>query len=200
MKQGIIYMITNPTGRIYIGSTINFKGRLAYYKCNKAKTQTKLYNSFKKYGFDTHKIEIIWSGNVDEMLKYETLIGLEFDVLSQANLNCKLPKYGEQFSFISEETRQKMSSWQIGRKMSDEAKKKMSLAKIGKSFSKEALEKRSNTVKKPIIQMDLESNFIKNWPSATDASKELKINLGHISSCCRGERKSIGGFKWNYKK
>lgn len=121
-------MITSPTNRLYIGSTVDFKRRLSHYKNTYGKSQRKLYNSFKKHGFKNHKFEIVWSGPIEEMLKYETLIGFGFNVLEPENLNCKLPKLGETYSFISEETRLKMSSWQIGRKMSDEAKEKMKIA------------------------------------------------------------------------
>jgi len=50
---------------------------------------------------------------------------------------------------------------------------------------------------KIVIQYDLDGNFIKEWPSAQEASRQLKIS--HITSCCRGERKWAGDFKWKYK-
>ena len=49
-----------------------------------------------------------------------------------------------------------------------------------------------------VMQYDLNDNLIKIWNCIADAKRELKIN--HISSCCRGERKTAGGFKWKYYK
>lgn len=58
--------------------------------------------------------------------------------------------------------------------------------------------KRLNSDKKlKVIQIDLNGNLIKEWDSATTASNILKIN--RITSCCRGERKTAGGYKWIYK-
>jgi hypothetical protein len=54
-----IYKITSPSGRIYIGQSSNFKRRKTEYKRNKCKAQTLLYNSFIKYGFDSHVFEVV---------------------------------------------------------------------------------------------------------------------------------------------
>jgi group I intron endonuclease len=198
-KIGIVYMITSPSKRIYIGSTVNFKNRMCYYKSTLGKSQIRLYNSFIKYGLDNHKFDIIWTGSIEEMLEQEHKIGLKFNVLSKDNLNCKLPKCGDTYHVVRKETRDKMSKWQIGRKMSDESKKKMSKAKIGIKWTKESIKKRTNSQKIPIIQMDLNGEFIKEWKSATDAAIELNIKGGHISTCCRKERKSCNGFQWKWK-
>ena len=52
--------------------------------------------------------------------------------------------------------------------------------------------------KKPILQYDLNGNFIKEWES----SSIVKLHLGitnHIAACCKGKRKTAGGYKWKYK-
>jgi flagellum-specific peptidoglycan hydrolase FlgJ len=51
----------------------------------------------------------------------------------------------------------------------------------------------------PVIQYDLQENFIKEWESAKQAGNELKIDASDICSCRRGKRKSVGGFVWKYK-
>lgn len=49
---------------------------------------------------------------------------------------------------------------------------------------------------KIVIQYDMEGNFIKKWPSAKEAHRQLGIS--HITSYCRGERSWAGGFTWKY--
>lgn len=66
-------------------------------------------------------------------------------------------------------------------------------------YGKHHTEETKQKLKKPIIQLDLENNFVRNWDSATTASKELKINIPHITACCRGKRNKCGGYKWVYK-
>ena len=50
----------------------------------------------------------------------------------------------------------------------------------------------------PVLQYDLKGNFIKKWDNIKDAEKALK--LFHISNCCKGSRKTCGGYKWKYEK
>ena len=33
---------------------------------------------------------------------------------------------------------------------------------------------------------------------AKDIEDELKLNANNIRQCCRGNRKSVGGYKWEY--
>ena len=51
---------------------------------------------------------------------------------------------------------------------------------------------------KPVIQYDLQGNFIKKYASATEAAKD-GFSSGHISECCRGKRKTVKGYKWEYE-
>jgi len=65
IRNWVIYSITSPSGRVYIGKTSNFKQRVRQYKSN-AKKQTVLNSSFKKYGVDAHIFNIVeeFSGNL----------------------------------------------------------------------------------------------------------------------------------------
>jgi group I intron endonuclease len=95
IELGYVYKITSPTNRIYVGSTKCISKRLLQYKNYFTKSQRRLHNSFMKYGFDSHIFEIIWEGPASERLIYEAQLGLELNVLSEKNLNCKLPKGNE---------------------------------------------------------------------------------------------------------
>lgn len=52
---------------------------------------------------------------------------------------------------------------------------------------------------KPVKQYDLEENFIKEWESIMQASKETKVKYYSISNNCRGKQRSAGGFIWKFK-
>lgn len=52
---------------------------------------------------------------------------------------------------------------------------------------------------KPILQFDLDGNFIKEWNSQTDIQLKLNIYHSSISNVCRNRRKTAGGFVWRYK-
>ena len=51
---------------------------------------------------------------------------------------------------------------------------------------------------KPVLQYDLEGNFIKEWKSTMECCRN-GYNQGHVGACCRGERKTHKGFIWEYK-
>lgn len=62
-----------------------------------------------------------------------------------------------------------------------------------------AVKKLTESNKKPIMQFSKDTlKYIKTYASATDASKELSIDLSNISSCCLGKTQSAGGFNWKY--
>lgn len=54
---------------------------------------------------------------------------------------------------------------------------------------------------KKVVQYDLQDNLIKEWKSATEAGKQLKIYHSNIISCCLKKYgfKTAGGYKWRYK-
>ena len=52
---------------------------------------------------------------------------------------------------------------------------------------------------KPVIQYDLEGNFIKEWEATKIASTKLNIHASNITNCCKNNRKTAGGYIWKYK-
>ena len=59
----------------------------------------------------------------------------------------------------------------------------------------------NNTKKlcKPVLQYDLQGNFIKEYYGANEAGRQTGINCTNISKCCRGERRKTKGFIFKYK-
>lgn len=55
---------------------------------------------------------------------------------------------------------------------------------------------------KPVLQYDLDGEFIKEWDSAYDAATEVsgvRGAVGNIYQCCLGHYKTAYGFIWKYK-
>ena len=51
---------------------------------------------------------------------------------------------------------------------------------------------------KPILQYDLEGNFIANYPSARQAGFDIEIDTSDITKCARGILPSSAGYIWRY--
>lgn len=99
--------------------------------------------------------------------------------IAASKIGSKNPMFGKK---QSEETINKRIAKITGHIVSDETKAKIGLAN-GKRVAK----------------MDVASNkVLEIYNSASEAARLNKMRNGSISKCCRGERKTSGGFKWEY--
>lgn len=53
---------------------------------------------------------------------------------------------------------------------------------------------------KPVLQYDVNGNFIKEWEGIKIANEALNISIGSISKCCNGVINTAKGYVWKYKK
>jgi hypothetical protein len=90
------------------------------------------------------------------------------------------------------------SVWSKDKKFSEEHKDKISKAKKGKSLPSLSYIENKNNIK-PILQYDLEGNFIKEWTSATEASHFYNKTPESIRNCCNNKCKTSNGFIWKNK-
>lgn len=81
-----------------------------------------------------------------------------------------------------------------GKRWSEETRIKIIEANTGKSRNKGKI-----AYQYPVIQLDLDGNYIKEWCSATMAAKELNLRSSLISACCHKNRNKTGGYKWKFK-
>jgi group I intron endonuclease len=138
MKQGIIYKITSPSGRIYIGKTVNTNSRITSYRNNNNIGQPLIYQSIKKYGWESHLFEIIHNAPENELNELEINYIQKYNSFHYDNPNgMNLTRGGEGASGakLSAETIAKQVAKRIGTKRSDATKKLMSDLKKGKSPS-----------------------------------------------------------------
>lgn len=216
-----IYKITSPSGRIYIGQSVNIEKRFASYRKMyiKNEKQTKLHRSFLKYGVNCHDFDIILECEECELNNNERKYQDLFDSVDNG-LNCRSTKTSDRSGKVSKETLSKMSiaatgnqHW-LGRKHTQEAKDKMSLSKKGKTHSEEWNKKKgvkgrvSNRIgifsenhprSVKVSQFDLDGNLIKEWSCLMDIRRELGYHIGNISSCLKGRLKTYKKFIWKYK-
>lgn len=63
--DGVIYMYTSPSGKMYIGKTIDPRRRKIEHARSNGKSP-KLHNAIKKYGFENLKYEVLETGVLDK--------------------------------------------------------------------------------------------------------------------------------------
>ena len=83
-----IYKITSPSGKIYIGQSIDIEKRFKGYKYSKAKKQPVLNRSFLKYGVDKHIFEIVCECLKSELYELEAYYQKLYSANSKTGLNC----------------------------------------------------------------------------------------------------------------
>ena len=142
-----IYKITSPTGRVYIGQSIDIEKRKKDYRhTERVKGQRKLYNSLKKYGYKKHKFEIVMQCDIEKLDEMEIFY---IDVYNTFNtkhgLNCM--HGGQSQAIHSEETKRRISESNKGRKASEETKRRLSESMKGRKFSEETIRRMSESKK-----------------------------------------------------
>jgi group I intron endonuclease len=192
-----IYLVTNLiNGKKYLGKDV--RNRKHYLGSG-----TVLRKAIKKYGRENFKKEIIEEHNDENKLKEREEYWLLFyDAANNINFYNRINKSNgaPKGRKITQKTRNKISKSLSGKPKSEEhiqklknreftedTKQKMSLIKKGKI---------SNNPKKSILQYDKQGNFIKEWPSITEANKYIS---GDIGAAVRGKQKIAGGYIWREK-
>ena len=63
-----------------------------------------------------------------------------------------------------------------------------------------AVEKAAELKRKPVIQYDLDGNFLAVWNSTREVEKVLGIYHSHIAKCCNklSGHNTAGGYRWEY--
>ena len=210
MKSGI-YKIENPTGKIYVGQSLNVKTRLRQYeKLVNCKEQRLLFNSFLKYGVYNHKFSIIEFCEPSVLNERESYYFEVYNCLNrQRGLNIR---NAGSIGRHSSETKKLISKKHKGKILSDITKEKMSLAKkanptkywLGKKRSKDDIMKfktsqlgKTNAAKK-IICYDIDMNIISEFKSASDASRVLGISRSAIKNNLLGYSKTCNNKIFKY--
>ena len=112
------------------------------------------------------------------------------------------------------ESKQILRKKRLGKKLSNETKskiytlernKKISSKLKNRKFTQEHIDKlsqikigKTSNASKPILQYDLQGNFIKEWKSISEAKKWL--GKGDIQGCVLNKQKTAGGYIWKFKK
>ena len=186
---GVIYKITNPKGKIYIGCTIDWKRRFSEYRRLSRVGQRKLYNSLKKYGYENHVFEIIEECD-ENMLHEKEIYYITYYNCINEGLNIRL---GNRNGSLTEETKQKISESLKGRPVTWETH-----GSKGYKYTEEQKQKLSNSLKEyyknnkdfptkskiasPEMVKEIREKYSTGNHSKSDLSREYNVSWGTIKN------------------
>lgn len=225
--SGIIYMYTSPSGKCYIGQTVDEdRRRKEHMKHNQITT---FHNAVKKYGYENmiysilHKdIETKCALNILEHMEIKirnTLCPNGYNMMTgggAAGIPCEETRIKQSRSRRgkkhTEETIKRMQQAQKGRIITKEARIKMALYRSGSKQSQETKDKISLACKGHFVSENsrmktsernrkkikcVETGVI--YESFTNAAIEYKMkNLSSISACINNPRRTAYGYHWEY--
>ena len=182
-----IYKITSPTGRVYIGQSVDVKKRIRAYRYpEQVKKQRKLYDSLNKYGYEKHKFEIVMQCDIEKLDEMEIFYIDAYNTFNTKHgLNCN--HGGLSQAIHSEETKRRRAKSNKGRKVSEDTRKRMSDAAMGRKNSFNQKLKMSKSMVGRKFNFSTSSQYVgvsfnknaKKW-SAKIKSVGKNVHLGYF--------------------
>ena len=172
----IIYKIQNKiNGKIYIGQTVGtLEHRMSQHKANGKKISV-IGNAIHKYGWDNFDVEVIDEAETIEELNRKEIYWIGYyKSLSPNGYNLEL---GGRNALPEEETRKKISEANKGRHLAEKSPRA-----------------------RKVYMFSLNGDFIAEYGSVREASRQTNIPYGQISGVCRGEHFIARGYRWSYNK
>lgn len=216
--MGVIYKITSPSNRTYVGKTYDLRKRKNAHKAAvKRGSKNILHNSIRKYGWENHVLEIIEEVE-DAILDDREIYWIkELNTYCYENpmgLNMTRGGDGQRSTWMHQIERRKWFSERFtgaggpfyGKKHTDETKKIMSEKAYKRSMEKGtripewgAIKGREK-VQRAILCYNNKGIFISEHVSAAIASRVLKVHRSSIVESCNGVITGvIGKYVFRYK-
>lgn len=219
----LIYKLTSPSGKVYIGKTNNYQRRMDEH-VNRAATSTlRLHKAIAKHGWDSFAKEILFKAACSSELIYrlEKMYIKQYNSLHRGlnmtegggqphevalQIAAKKKQNGTTGKGVPKdpkatarmvETRKLRGSFantEESRLKTQETKKRNGTNKLTENTK----QKISQALQIPITQQSKDGTIIREWASGAEASKALGVDRSGISSCLTGKQKTAGGFVWTY--
>ena len=200
MIEGVIYRYKSPSGKCYIGQTIDErKRRWNFLNIDTQYGGSKIENARKKYGPENFEYTVLMKvtgDNQSEVKQYLNTLEIGFIRMYDSFKNGYNLTEGGDGSVgykVTEETKEKLRKVNVGKHLNDEHRKKIGIGNSGKTRSEETRRKISDSLKGNIswnkeknlseearrkISDSLKGNI--PWNKGKSMSKEQKKKLSEV--------------------
>lgn len=224
MKTYYVYKVTNKkNGKIYIGRTVNFLQRITQHCKESEKDSSQLHEDFRKYGIESFTWEVLCMVNerYEADIKEKEYIRL-YGSLEPSGYNKTLGGTGgaswdTKPILCFEEDGTLIKKYESASKTIDDGffihgvidccdgKATRCHGKVfmyESDFLKKGFQKREKDLSvnmHPVVQCDLNGNFIAEYKSVAEAASETGLVRASISANITGARKTTGDYIFVYK-
>ena len=166
-----IYKITSPSGKIYIGQSVNIKNRWNQYRLlYKTIMGPMLFNSFKKYGVENHIFEVIEECILEQLNEREEFWILFYNSQNKGlNLNS-----GGNNKKMNNDTKKKIRKALLGRKILWDAGRKKGYIMSEDQKNKLKTPKSAETKQKMRKPRSEEAKINMKYPKSEEAKQNMK--------------------------
>ena len=190
-KSYIVYLHINKFNQhTYVGITKQdvkrrWKNGYGYDKC------LKFYNAILKYGWDTFEHIILCKASKENAMFLEAVLIAYY---KRKRVSYNITDGGEENipSMLGKHHTDETKELLRNRVFSQETKDKM-------RKNHYCVKGSQNPSAKAVLQLSVDGEIIKKYDYASLAAEELSIDLSSIIKCCRGKKKTCGGFRWEYQ-
>ena len=222
MPSGIIYKYTSPSGKSYIGQTINSLERRARANGVGYKHCPVFYKAIQKYGFQNFTCEILKTITEDSLEN----VGKQLDIWEQYYIDMynslspngyNIRAGGESKATFSKDSLTHLSGSQHPNWRNDlDEEEIIKLYQSGQSLKaiSEQLQEPKETIKRhlqdkevlkekkyncPVVKLDKQGNIVNRWSSASEAERQEGVSKNSIGRCCRERRRPYKGFTYRFE-
>lgn len=207
--MGYIYLITNKiNNKKYVGKTIHsiekrWKEHIRDSKKEKCEIRP-LYRAIRKYGAENFSIKEIDTGQGEELSGKEQYWIQHYNTYEDG-YNATLGGDGKILLDYNEIIRTYLTmhnATEVARTLNcstDSVYKILKINDIPITSSADVITKK---YAREIVQYDKKGNFVKEYPSAMEAARQMGSEnyMPNISRCANGKRKTANGYIWKWKK
>lgn len=201
MRAGLIYQYESPSGKVYIGQTINESHRRVQHKNQAKNPKDYFHRAIAKYGFESFKYSVLFRTASNDVRRLKFLLDImERYFIKKYNSTNKDKGYnlttgGESVYNLSEDVRYRLGVGNRGKNRTDEIKEKISTTLKAKYESGERI-----VHNKRAISMYKNGVYIKDFDSVDAARLELNIAYTSITNILKGRaKKTRQGYTFIYK-
>lgn len=176
-----VYVHTFPNGKRYVGITCQAPER-RWKNGHAYQNQRYVWNAINKFGWHNIKHDVLYTGlTMFEACAIERQLIADWRTMEK--------EFGYNIAHGGQHNME-------GRHHSEETRKKMSESHKGKNTWAKGRKNPAAAVAHSIPVVCVETSTV--YYSGKEASAQTGVNKSHITQCCKGRRKTAGGYHWEY--